>query len=116
MEMTTAVIWGALCKGRPRKIIFAVKWGKMGIPQGLIPGPLLFGVFVNSLTASCQQAGCHLCADVVKYVPAKSSTKAAATLTAHLNDVHQWMRYNRIWGERLFLRVSLLENVIHLKN
>lgn len=102
--------------GSTKKNHLCCKMGKMGIPQGLIPGPLLFGVFVNSLTASCRQAGCHLCADVVKHVPAKSSTKAATTLTAHLNDVHQWPRYNRIWGEMLFLCVSLLENVIHLKN
>ena len=76
---------------------------KCGVPQGSVPGPILFTLFTAPLGEVCRKHGINFqsyAADQQNYLsfkPSKTNSiaKCKQSLEVCIKDIHKWMRTNQ---------------------
>ena len=67
------------------------------MPQGSVPGPPLFLLYINDIHLSSDKRKLYLFADDTNILYADKNLKAIEqTVNAELNNVHDWLTTNRL--------------------
>ena len=68
-----------------------------GVPQGSVPGPLLFLVYINYICNSCNQMKFYLFADDTNLLYADKNLKSLeSTINDELCKLYDWLKANKL--------------------